>query len=125
MTGNEEAKLSLPDCVPEPDPAQSDRLVGAHYFPGWKPGTHRGWGVLKDFPERRPLLGYYDESNPEVTDWEIKWALEHGSGFGYLQAVRKVFTDRRNLPDYRTPDQIGRGPYGSFPDEDEAAEPSR
>jgi hypothetical protein len=23
-------------------------------------------------------MGYYDESNPEVTDWEIKWATEHG-----------------------------------------------
>ena len=31
-----------------------------------------------DFPERTPLIGYYDESDPEVIDWEIKWALEHG-----------------------------------------------
>ena len=23
-------------------------------------------------------MGYYDEENPEVTDREIKWALEHG-----------------------------------------------
>lgn len=81
MTGNEKAKLVLPDYVPAPDPAKTDRLVGAQHFPGWKPGVHRGWGVLADYPERKPLLGWYDESNPEVTDWEIKWALEHGIQF--------------------------------------------
>jgi len=81
MTGNEKAQLALPKYVPEPNPASADRLIGAHYFPGWKPRTHTGWSVLKDFPERKPVLGWYDESNPEVTDWEIKWALEHGINF--------------------------------------------
>ena len=65
--------------VPAPQPASSDYLIGAHYFPGWKYGTHAGWKALEGkFPERTPLLGYYDEENPEVTDWEIKWTLEHG-----------------------------------------------
>jgi hypothetical protein len=69
------------DTVPEPRPAQTDYLVGAHYFPGWKEGTekvHQGWANIVPFPDRTPLLGYYDEGNPEVADWEIKWALEHG-----------------------------------------------
>jgi hypothetical protein len=35
-----------------------------------------------------------------------------GGGFGYQEAVRNVFTDRRNLPDYRAPDQLSFGPYG-------------
>jgi hypothetical protein len=30
---------------------------------------------------RKPYLGWYDEGNPEVVDWEIKWKLEHGIGF--------------------------------------------
>lgn len=34
------------------------------------------------------------------------------AGFGYLQAVRDVFTARDNLPDYRTPQMLGLGPYG-------------
>ena len=52
-----------------------------------------------------------------LDNWN-EWSEGHfvspsaGGGFGYLQAVREVFTDRRNLPDYRTPDRIGRGPYG-------------
>ena len=33
---------------------------------------------LQEYPERTPLLGYYDEANPEIADWEIKWAVEHG-----------------------------------------------
>ena len=81
MTGNENSIIELPDYVPEADPVESEKLIGVHYFPGWKPGSHQGWEVLKEFPERKPLLGYYDESNPEVTDWEIKWALEHGIQF--------------------------------------------
>ena len=30
------------------------------------------------FPERKPVLGWYDEASPEVADWQIKWAVEHG-----------------------------------------------
>ncbi len=81
MTGNEKAQIALPEYVPPPDAASADRLIGAHYFPGWKPGVHRGWSVLAQYPERKPVLGWYDESNPENTDWEIKWALEHGISF--------------------------------------------
>ena len=41
-------------------------------------GLHDAFNDLHDYPERTPLMGYYDEENPEVCDWEIKWALEHG-----------------------------------------------
>jgi len=37
--------------------------------------------MMEPFPDRKPLLGYYDEGHPEVADWEIKWALEHGLQF--------------------------------------------
>jgi hypothetical protein len=77
--------------VPEPRPAKTEYLVGAHYFPGWKEGTHFvpwpgesqawGWYKIVPFPNRTPLLGYYDEGSPEVADWEIKWALEHGISY--------------------------------------------
>ncbi|MCX7805150.1 MAG: glycoside hydrolase family 99-like domain-containing protein [Planctomycetota bacterium] len=105
MTGNDRAWLALPDYVPEPDAAAADRLIGAHYFPGWKPGAHYGWGVLKDFPERRPLPGYYDESNPELTDWEIKWALEHGIGF-FLYCW---YREKRNVGSRVTPADLHLG----------------
>lgn len=68
--------------VPEPKPATADRIVAAHYYGAWKYGSaglHEGFNDLaKEFPDRTPLMGYYDEENPEVCDWEIKWATEHG-----------------------------------------------
>jgi len=66
--------------VPEPKPADTgEYLVGCYNFPGWH--DYGAWSVLDAFPERRPLLGYYDCGNPEVNDWQITWALDHGISF--------------------------------------------
>ena len=74
--------IKLESYVPEPDPATSDRIVAAHYYAAWKYGAaevHEGfYDLAKDFPDRTPLMGYYDEELPEVADWEIKWAVDHG-----------------------------------------------
>ncbi len=68
------------DYVPGPQPADTgDYLVGAYYFPGWD--SYARWAVLDDFPERKPLLGYYREGSPEIADWQINWALSHGISF--------------------------------------------
>lgn len=67
--------------VRSPQAVTSDYLLGAHYFPGWKRGTHIGWEAIRNYPERTPALGYYDEEKPEIADWQIKWALEHGIGY--------------------------------------------
>ncbi|MCC6485678.1 MAG: glycoside hydrolase family 99-like domain-containing protein [Armatimonadetes bacterium] len=68
------------EYVPTPKPVSTgDYLVGCYYFPGWH--TYGRWSVLDQFPERRPVLGYYREGDPEVADWQIKWAVEHGIGF--------------------------------------------
>lgn len=73
--------IKLEKYVPEPRPATTDRVVAVHYYAAWKKGAaglHNGFDDLHDYPERTPLMGYYDEDNPMVTDFEIKWALEHG-----------------------------------------------
>lgn len=54
-------------------------LIGASLCPIWR--GEQCWQPLRDFPDRKPLMGWYDEGTPEVTDWEIKWALEHGISF--------------------------------------------
>jgi len=72
----------LPDgrrYVPPPHPVHGDYEVGVYYFPGWK--TYSRWQVLDNFPERYPVMGYYREGDPEVADWHIKWAVEHGITF--------------------------------------------
>jgi hypothetical protein len=55
--------------------------VGAYIFPGWKQGVHYGWQRIHPYPEKRPVLGWYKEELPDVADWWIKWALEHGVTF--------------------------------------------
>ena len=78
---NFRAPLNLPkaDYVPVPHPLKTDYLIGAYYYPGWD--TAARWSKIQPFPERRPLLGWYREGDPEVADWQIKWALESGINF--------------------------------------------
>ena len=74
--------IKLSGYIEEPKPPRTDRIVAAHYYAAWKKGAagiHEGFDDLaEEYPERTPLMGYYDEENPEVADFEIKWALEHG-----------------------------------------------
>jgi len=65
--------------VPEPQPVAADYDVGTYYFPGWH--TAARWRPIRDWPNRKPILGWYDENNPECADWQIKWAVEHGVNF--------------------------------------------
>ncbi len=74
--------LNLPpaDYVPEPIPAKTDYEIGAFYFPGWYSSAR--WDPIRQTaPERKPVLGWYDEANPECCDWQIKWAIENGISF--------------------------------------------
>jgi hypothetical protein len=65
--------------IPEPQPVKTDVLIGAWNCPLWE--NPELWKtVLRDL-WRVPVLGFYDELNPEVKDWEIKWAVEHGIRF--------------------------------------------
>lgn len=71
--------LNLPKAayVPEPQPVETDYDLAALYFPGWDKAS--AWArVWRTCPERKPVLGWYDEANPEVVDWQIKWLVENG-----------------------------------------------
>jgi hypothetical protein len=69
--------LAASDYVPEPRPVKTAIEVAAYYFPGWD--SPAKWDLVhRVAPIRKPLLGYYDESNPECVDWQIKWAVENG-----------------------------------------------
>jgi hypothetical protein len=73
----EAPSLSHMEYVPEPRPVHTDVEVCAYYFPGWE--SDAKWDCIRKVaPDRKPLLGYYDESNPACVDWQIKWALENG-----------------------------------------------
>ncbi|MBR5627269.1 MAG: glycoside hydrolase family 99-like domain-containing protein [Thermoguttaceae bacterium] len=68
--------------IPEPVRKSDSRiLVGIHNCPLWSGGNFNMWSQLKKHPERTPALGFYAQENPEVADWETKWAVEHGVDF--------------------------------------------
>ena len=71
-------ELARTGYVPEPQPAKSDYIGLMHYCALWKEGTHYGWKLIEPWPGRRPAIGWYDEGTPEVADWHIKYATEHG-----------------------------------------------
>ena len=77
-------ELQKTGYVPQPLPAKSNYISLMHYCALWKEGTHFGWKRIEPWPGRRPAIGWYDEGTPEVADWHIKYALEHGiNGFIY------------------------------------------
>jgi len=43
--------------------------------------TKPGSGNIIKHPERTPALGFYNQENPEISDWETLWAAEHGIDF--------------------------------------------
>jgi len=67
--------------VPEPRPVNTALDVFMFCFPGWD-SPSKWTPIRSEAPERKPLLDWYDEANPECVDWQIKWAVENGiSGF--------------------------------------------
>lgn len=73
------AQAQEPYPVPVPRPVSGPVIVGSYYFPGhfnaarWVPMAQAGFPC--------PLLGYYRDGEPVVSDWHIKWAVEHGIRF--------------------------------------------
>lgn len=74
-------KIDKPAYIPEPQPVPTSILVGAHHCPLWEADKPRMWDNVRKHPERTPALGFYAQENPEVADWETKWAVEHGISF--------------------------------------------
>ena len=100
--------IKLSNEMPAPQPVSSDYIVAAHYYAAWKkgaPGLHNGFDDLHLYPERTPLMGYYDEENPDVCDWEIKWAVEHGINC----FIHCWYRYRHNMGKPVTPDDLRCG----------------
>ncbi len=67
--------------VPEPIPINTgDYLVGAQSCNLWN-AERNPWRAFQDYLNRRPVLDWYNEGTPIVTDWEIKMLVDHGFTF--------------------------------------------
>ncbi|MGA2257243.1 MAG: glycoside hydrolase family 99-like domain-containing protein [Thermoguttaceae bacterium] len=75
------AGVAAKGYVPEPQPVRTEILVGAQNCPLWEADKPQMWNQVLKHPERTPALGFYSQENPEVADWETKWAVEHGVSF--------------------------------------------
>jgi hypothetical protein len=85
--------LPLPsDYVSKPTPVKTDYLVGVQSFDGFREGFHLGWDYIKDYGDRKPIIGYYTQSLPEVNDWETKFMVEHGITFNLRCWFRPSYT---------------------------------
>lgn len=67
--------------IPDPEPVKTSLLIGAHHCPLWEADKPEMWDQVVKHPERTPLLGFYSQENPDIADWETKWAVEHGVSF--------------------------------------------
>ncbi|WP_173218696.1 OmpL47-type beta-barrel domain-containing protein [Paenibacillus alba] len=94
--------VSLPaDYVPAPQAVskgEDDPVVGVQSCPMWREGHHLGWDMIQPYPDRTPLLGFYDEGSPETADWETKWLIEHGINFQMSCWFRPLGGDTDRVP---------------------------
>jgi len=67
-------KLDSNPRIPEPKPVKSDINVAIYYVIF----TPSDWVIEPPHPSYYSLLGFYDCNDPDVVDWHIKWAVEHG-----------------------------------------------
>jgi hypothetical protein len=93
------------DYVPAPEPVKTDPyIVGVQCCSLWKEGSHNGWDPVSRDLRRKPLLGWYEEGNPETSDWQTKWMAEHGISFNlycwYPPFGRNAVPIKRSLSDY-------------------------
>ena len=57
--------------------------IGVFYYPGWKDGAlglerAKPWLPIRQFPDREPLLGWYDEGEVEVMEKQLEWMSSYG-----------------------------------------------
>jgi hypothetical protein len=60
--------------------------IGTFYFPGWRSNQVGApailpWERIKVFPEREPLLGWYDDGDPVVLEQQLQWMYSYGIDF--------------------------------------------
>lgn len=59
--------------------------IGVYYFPGWKqeaPLIKRPpWDLIKRFPDKEPLLGWYKDGSKDVTSKQLRWMKDNHIDF--------------------------------------------
>lgn len=64
----------------------SEYRVGVYYFPGWTDGAkglnhQKPWLPIQQYPDRKPMLGWYRDADDETIRKQVKWMSEYGVNF--------------------------------------------
>lgn len=103
------------DYVPEPvkpEKVDDSFVIGMQMCPLWTEGLYtKSWDYVKTTPDRMPILGAYDEGNPEVNDWEIKWLIDHGFDFQWVCTYPsyQMNYSKTAVPSPTKPDMVREG----------------
>jgi len=84
--------------IPNPKPIKTDVNVGAYYLTGWGSlkGRSSDWSLGSPF---NPILGNYTSDDPDVADWHIKCAVEHGVNLFICGYTKPYWGWEKNLED--------------------------
>ncbi len=55
--------------------------VGVFYYPGWNKPDIDSWAKIKPYPDREPLLGWYQEGTDTYTKTYTKWMKDYGINY--------------------------------------------
>ncbi len=70
------------DYAPEAQAVDSPGVdVCMQYFNLWDEYRLYGWDTINESEYRRPVLGFFDETNVERMEWDLKYMAEHGVDF--------------------------------------------
>jgi len=80
--------LFLFAALPAEAQTPSDKVkLGVFHFAGWDESGSNRWPTIKPsssrpgYPEREPLLGWYDDSQKEIIDQQLTWMADYGIDF--------------------------------------------
>jgi len=68
------------------NPSERAPKLGVYYFPGWRDRTPHApadypWERIKPYPEREPVLGWYEEGDVSVMQRHVNMMADHGLSF--------------------------------------------
>jgi len=64
--------------------------LGMYYFGQWSPTVFNAfncatvnnwWGCIKPYPDRKPLLGWYDNNDVSIVNQQLAWMADYGIDF--------------------------------------------
>jgi hypothetical protein len=55
--------------------------IGVYYYPGWNKPDFDAWKRIENYPDRKPLLGWYKEGDDSVIIKQLQWMQDYGVSY--------------------------------------------